>query len=664
MRLPLSTLRYTLLCVFSTILCLTTTAQDAPIKFGKIDIADLQMKVYPKDTSAEAVILCDYAESYHRYSSGSGLQMVFERHRRIKILKKSGYEWATHAIIAANSKSGSKEFIGSVKGATYNLVDGKIVADKLSKESIFDEKVSDYRSQKKITLPNVKEGSIIEYSYSITSDFDTEIRAWDFQKSIPTVWSEYRVKIPDFYKFQIISQGYEPFVVSEIKSESISLGVGIQAEMGKSYRWAMKDIPAIRTEPYMTTIDDYTARIEFEIAAYTPSNGMHKNFSLSWNDFSASLSGYENFGGQLKKGGFLKDIANNIKLNTKDTLSKIQAAYDYVSKAMTWNGQESFFASSTLKKAHEAKTGNCADINLMLIVLLRELGLESYPVVLSTRENGRILSNYVLEKKFNYVIAYTRVGDKSMLIDATDPLLRMGVLPVRCINGSGRLILENTGDWIPLKTTEKMAKTLISNMTISPEGQVKGELNVSFLGYYGQNYRSRIKKEGKDKFTENFKKSHPSWEITKTEIEGNEDLSSTLVTKFETTINEKSNVAGDRIYFSPMLGEGEEKNPFTSVERKFPVDFGALMEENFIASYTIPQGYVVEEIPKSARVSLPDDGGKFTYLIGTPEEGKITISSKIMMKKTMYFAEEYEGLRKFYDQIVQKHAEQIVLKKK
>jgi Domain of Unknown Function with PDB structure (DUF3857) len=225
MRFSAFPLKYALLCVFAIIFCFKITAQDAPIKYGKIDMEDLQMKAYSKDTSAEAVVLCDYAESYHHYNNSAGLQMVYERHRRIKILKKSGYDWATHAIVISNSKSSSaKEYVGEIKGATYNLVDGKIVIDKLTKESIFEEKVSENRIQKKISLPNVKEGSIIEYSYSITSDFDHEIRAWEFQKSIPTMWSEYRVMIPDFYKFQIIGQGYEPFAVTETKEENINFG--------------------------------------------------------------------------------------------------------------------------------------------------------------------------------------------------------------------------------------------------------------------------------------------------------------------------------------------------------------------------------------------------------------------------------------------------------
>jgi hypothetical protein len=129
-------------------------------------------------------------------------------------------------------------------------------------------------------------------------------------------------------------------------------------------------------------------------------------------------------------------------------------------------------------------------------------------------------------------------------------------------------------------------------------------------------------------------------------------------------VNELATVAGERIYFNPVMYNPQKENPFKNPDRKFPVDFGSLIEETFIATYTLPQGYVAEEMPKSAKVSLPDDGGRFTYIVGVSEEGKISISSKISLKKTMYFAEEYEALRKFYDQIVQKHAEQIVLKKK
>lgn len=638
-------------------------AQDSPIKFGKVEMADLEMKAYAKDTSAEAVILCDFGTHNYAYRDGQGLKVTYERHRRIKILKKSGYEWATYSFGLSNSKTGSaKEVSYNIKGATYNLVDGKIVTTKLEKSSIFLEKKSDNLSIQKITLPNVKEGSVIEYSYKIESDYDTEIRSWEFQGSIPILWSEYQVKVPEFYQFQLITQGYEPFEVSSKTRELLHLGAGFENINATYYRFVQKDVPALKVEPYITTIEDYRSQVEFEISAYVPTGGIAKHFSSSWDDFSKSLTNYDSFGRLLNKGGFLKDVAASIKATAKDSLSKIQAAYNYVSSNMTWNQQKSFYASGNLKKAFEAKTGNSADLNLMLIALLRELDIEADPVVLSTRDNGRVLDYYVLERKFNYVIAAVDVQGQWLLIDATEPSMPLGTLPIRCLNGKGRWIHGESGDWVDLKTNEKIAKTLIASFEIVPEGQIKGQLNINHISYSAHNERMQIKKETKVKYIDNLKKSHTNWEVKNVLFEDENEIERPLQVKLDLNINEGIGVAGDRIYFNPMIGEGENKNPFTTLERRFPVDFGTLIEDSFVATYTIPKGYIIEEMPKSIRVNLPEDGGRFAFLVAKSED-IITVSSKIMLKKTMYFAEEYELLKRFYDQIIQKHAEQIVLKK-
>jgi len=650
-------------CFLLLLVTFSINAQNSPIKYGKVDMADLQMKAYAKDTAAEAIVLCDFGTHNYTYRDGQGLKVAYERHRRIKILKKSGYEWATYSFGLSNSRTGTaKEYASNIKGATYNLVDGKIVTTKLEKSSIFLEKKSENLMIQKITLPNVQEGSVIEYSYRIESDFDTEVRSWEFQRSIPTLWSEYQVKVPEFYQFQLITQGYEPFVVSSITKEALNLGAGFENIAATYYRFVQKDVPALKVEPYITTIEDYRSQVEFEISAYVPTGGIPKHFSSTWNDFSKSLTNYDNFGRLLNKGGFLKEVAATIKATAKDSLSKIQAAYNYVAKNMTWNQQRSFLARGNLKKAFEAKTGNSADLNLMLIALLRELDIEADPVVLSTRDNGRVLDYYVLERKFNYVIAAVDVQGQWLLIDATEPSMPLGTLPIRCLNGKGRWIHGESGDWVELKTNEKLAKTLIANFEIAPEGQIKGQLSINHISYAAHDERMQIKKDTKAKYIDNLKKSHNNWEVRKVEFEDENEIERPLQVKLDLNINEGVGVAGDRIYFNPMIGEGESKNPFTTLERKYPVDFGTLIEESFIATYTIPKGYVVEEIPKSMRVNLPEDAGRFAFMVAKSED-LITISSKIMLKKTMYFAEEYELLKRFYDQIIQKHAEQIVLKK-
>ena len=82
-----------LLCLFS----LSLHAQKAPVKWGKVDESDLKMAVYEADTAAAAVILCDYGELSVDLGDGN-LRYVFDHHRRIKILKRSGFEYADVSI--------------------------------------------------------------------------------------------------------------------------------------------------------------------------------------------------------------------------------------------------------------------------------------------------------------------------------------------------------------------------------------------------------------------------------------------------------------------------------------------------------------------------------------------------------------------------------------
>jgi hypothetical protein len=112
-----------------------------------------------------------------------------------------------------------------------------------------------------------------------------------------------------------------------------------------------------------------------------------------------------------------------------------------------------------------------------------------------------------------------------------------------------------------------------------------------------------------------------------------------------------------------MLKEGYRENFFTAAERKYPVEMPYKMDETYNFQIEIPQGYVVDEIPKSAKVSLNDGEGFFEYLVSKTDEG-VMLRSRIKLEKATFLPEDYETLRNFFDYIVKKHAEQIVFKKK
>jgi hypothetical protein len=197
---------------------LTAFGQAAPIKFGKIDPKDFDKAAFVADSAAEAVVLCDYGKSHFEYSPKGNYQIVFERVTRIKILKKSGYQWATVAVPLFHHK-GSEERLSNLQGFTYNLgTRGEIVKDKLDPTAVFTEQVDTRNfSQRRFALPNVREGSVVEYAYTIYSDFVFNFQDWQFQQAIPVRWSEYRASIPDVFQYKQLWHGYEPLVIKEKK---------------------------------------------------------------------------------------------------------------------------------------------------------------------------------------------------------------------------------------------------------------------------------------------------------------------------------------------------------------------------------------------------------------------------------------------------------------
>ncbi|GGK74065.1 DUF3857 domain-containing protein [Rufibacter glacialis] len=647
--------------------------QEAPVKFGKVTQEELDMKVYAKDTSAAAVILADYGRSYFSYNQG--FQVNFERVCRIKILKKTAYDWA-NVVVPYYQRNSSKETVTNIKGVTYNMEGGKMVKVKMEDKAIFDEKESANWFNKKFTLPAVKEGSVLEISYTVTSDFVFNLRDWSFQYSIPVVHSEYRASIPQYFEYKQVTQGYEPFVVNEALPGNTNFTVRWNSTFDASgrtaggsetvnatcvnHRWVMKDVPAIAPENYITTLSDYVSKIEFELEWERYPNQIPKRYAGTWDTFNEELLTEERFGLQLNRTGFFKNEVAALPAAT-DTLARLNSIYEFVKKSVKWNGNAGKYATSTLRKAFDTKTGNVADINLMLVAMLRDAGFEAYPVVLSTRDNGRAPFSPVLSK-FNYVVAYAKVGNKVILMDGTDPLMPLGLLPKRCLNGQGRLISKTTGDWIPLQPADRTTELVNADLQVLPTGILNGKVSESRSGLWARNLRYSVQEAGESKYLEKLTNSQNQLERKSPSLQNLKELHKPFGLQYEVA-SVGDDQAKDIIYLNPMLLKQEQDNPFKNGNRKYPVDFGHAMEEVYVCNFTIPEGYAVEEMPKNVVLALPENGGRFTYMLQV-NGNKIQVMSKVTIAKPVFYAEEYEYLKQFYTQMVAKHAEQIVLKKK
>ncbi|AXE21088.1 transglutaminase [Runella rosea] len=656
---PLQMFKY----FFFSISCLFTAslfAQEKKAVFGEIPLDDVTMKAYPLDTTADAVALYDYGETTYDYKS-SDIFINLTYHGRIKILKKSALGRATISIPFFRGMGKTDELVTDIKGFTHNFVNGQVVKEKLTKEMIFNEKLSDNYSQYKFTLPNVREGSVIEFSYTISTPMSltNNPKTWTFQGTTPVRWSEYRIVIPDVLFYRMLMSGYLPLAINENKPiNTMFAGENMGAVL---YRLVVKDAPAFRDEPYITTPSDYVSKIDFELASVNWTGVYTKNFSLDYASMNKTLLEDSDFGEQLKRTNFLKSIAADIKAKNADTTAQWQAAMKYVTSNVKWDGKTSIYSKS-LKKVLEKKEGDSGDMNLLLIALLREMDYDANPLVLSTRSHGLINESYALLKKFNYVVAHISKDGKDVLLDATDEFLKAGVLPIECLNQIGWLVHPTDAHFVNIQPIEQDREYEKADFSISEDGELTGTFLKSYGGYSAVSARNVFKEEGKEKFLEEIKKAKSSWTITKAEYKNLNDIDMALEANYDVSMTDFVTKAGNLLYLKPMLGEGYTTNPFKAEERAFPVDFGYSTEETFLANFQIPKGYAVAEMPKTGVVSLPSGGGRFTYTVSVNEQ-KISLISRYQLKKPTYTAEEYGLLRAFFDAIIAKHNEQIVLKK-
>ena len=121
--------------------------------------------------------------------------------------------------------------------------------------------------------------------------------------------------------------------------------------------------------------------------------------------------------------------------------------------------------------------------------------------------------------------------------------------------------------------------------------------------------------------------------------------------------------AGDVLYMNPFLLMRMEANEFALEKRDYPVNFGSPFERMYTCKIKIPDGFQVDELPQSKVFALPEAGGKFLYNVARLEN-VISITSIFQINRDIFTQVEYPNLREFYNLVVAKQAEQIVLKKK
>ncbi|MCU0356967.1 MAG: DUF3857 and transglutaminase domain-containing protein [Cyclobacteriaceae bacterium] len=658
-----------LLCIM--LLSAELLAQEYSQQFGTIAPTEWEMTAYARDTKAEAVAIYDIGESIF-IDYDEGYQIRFTRSRKIKILNKSGVKHAEVTIPFYVSEYGSAEKVVSIEAFTYNQENGRYYKKPLDAQTVYEEMISNRWRVKKFAFPDVKEGSILEYRYVVETPFHFNLPDWDFQSSIPTIFSQYTVRMIPFYEYVFITQGITRFDTykSSVAKEKRSFGMGTGSyainHHGSGvefndmiHTFAMNHVPAFRDEGFITTPNDYIMKVDFQLAKVIQPTGMKKEIISTWPVMIDEMLRSDNFGKYLKscEKPALKSLETLPDLNAKTASEKSKVIIEWVRSRYIWNGMYSKYTTISVKDFESRKTGNAAEINLYLAAMLNAAGIDAKPVIISTRDHGKIAADYPFDHFFNYVIVLVTIDGKSFLSDGTEPLIAYNRLPIRCINDKG-LIVDKAGvNWVNIITPAMSIDHKIIQATLDPNNQsAVVDLAIQSTEYESFGYKSMFKNDSLA--MKKYLINHGFQEVNKVRTLNYANPNQAYILNFAG--KQPVEQIGNKLVFKPFLDFPPKENPLKEEKRNYPVDMVYANTQSFKSSVHIPAGYRVTAIPESYSFDTELASLHVDY---SASETLVEANASYSFKKSVFTPAEYEKIKSYYNLIVNYLNEDLIFEK-
>ena len=648
-------------------------------KFGKVSKAELEEQFYPKDSSANAAVLFKDRRTYFQYSKGIGFSVITEVHERIKIYNKEGYDWATKEIRYYTSSSSKSEKVILSAAKTYGLEDGKVKSYKFKKGKVFLEKENKYWSKKIFTMPNLTEGCVVEWKYKLISPYKS-IDKLNFQYSIPIKRVQCKIEIPEYYIFNLKSLGFEPVRSNKstkrgaitITNKSRSKGVGMSAtktsfssheieylinvlEVSRNF------MPALKEESYVNNINNYRTSIKYELSAVNWPNEIIKYFSKSWDDVAKTILARSSFGGEMNKKSYFKKDLDLLRVSSKNKQELLNNIFNFVKNKVKWNGYKGLYTDKGVKSAYKNGTGNIAEINLILTAMLREAGIAANPVLVSTRSNG--VPVFPTIDGFNYVVVGVEKMGDLLLLDASEKYSVPNSLPFRTMNWKGRIVRDDkTSNWVPLIPKKHAKKEYMVTVVLNDDEEITGFVRTKYSNKAALQYRKSNNAFSDDELLEEVDEKYKNIDVSLVKLKFKEDVYKPVIESMKFSSEDLLEEINGDVFLKPLLFLGETTNPFKMKQRVYPIDYGAPWTNNYAISIKIPENYKVVSVPESVKLVLKEDMGHFVIQV-KEQNGSISVKASLSINTGMIPASDYELLKDFYNKMLKKMNEKIVLEK-
>ena len=591
------------LCFGIVLLSINMYAQKAPIKWGKVSAEEWKIKVCKFETSASAVVLCDYGQINFEYGRPVSLTV----HKRIKILKQSGIEHTN--ITIPFYRRNELESIVKIKAQTINNSGiGDAGTHEVKAEDFYEAVVDGYTGEMRFSMPAVHVGSIIEYQYVLHTKSEFLFEKWVFQSDLPALHSEIRAKISQDLDVQILYRGNS--LLKKYGDEALS-------------RWFLTNLSSIKKEIYGPNPRDYAERIEFQLAGYykkSPSYNFdhvseYVSTMISWNQLGYEVIQTDQYIQYLNRDRKLASLLAPLINDDMTDLEKLISIYEYTKNEYVWNNSYSLFPVLSLNELLGKKSGAGVEINLLLTGLLKSAGYDSNPLLISTLCHGQVSDDYPLLSQFNHVLAHVKIQGKEYLLDATDPFRPYNYLNPNDINELGLSIKKQSSDWISINQN-KNGKTFVS-VTIDLENRDhQYKVQHHFSGYDAIINRKSLSESGDRMYVkESLKPVLAEIELDSFSIINTAAVDKPLIVKSYYQKIEKPDEKSELLSIKPIIYNDFPENPFINKERTLPVHFPFPFEYQYSVNIKIPKGFQIDHIPEQIKVDMPGKTGSITYFV-------------------------------------------------
>ncbi len=639
------------------------TAQDnVNMKFGKPTKEEMLMAVYEAEPDAEAVVL--YRQTNVEYTvQPTSFLVDYHEKWRIKVLKPSGARFAKVVVpyrmnsSTGNNIGGSKltamslpkpggssnsyfegegvsmteevfdagadETVENIKATAFNMEGSKVVKTSLKKKDIVKTKIDDQNYQAEFTVPDVKEGSVIEIEYTVHSQLFWELRDWYAQCEIPVVYAKLDMNIPNYLIFNIEDHGIQRLTYTctagSQKFKFVSDPLANPMTVGTNhYVYEGRNLTGISKDHYVWNIQDYCAGITAELKQYRLPGMMVMDYAKTWEQIDEMILSSDDLGIRLNDHSPLTNALKEAQTDQiADLRERVAETFKLVMSKVKWNGKYELspaLTSETLKKGE----GSNADINLLLIQSLHDVGLTAAPVMLRTRDLGLLPYNFPSIRKLStFIVGVIMPKGGNIYLDASSKDGRLNMLPDVMLVERARMVQKgNKSQWVNLQKVSKTEKNTIIDARLSADGTLTGK------------------------------------QTTRNESGATEE------SEFKT----KGQVSDGQIRICPFP-EKMIVNPFNAETRKMPVEFPHIGSKHIVVNIALPEGYVAEGEKRNTTITTQDNGieGRILTTIG---EERVQMSCQVNIKKIVHSEKLYSDLRQIFDMLSKYTSEQLVIKKK